>query len=160
MKRTKNNPLFNKVTRTRKAVDVLYEKMVFYDNRAKKILNAIIEDMKLEVQADAKTRLAAVKMLKDCDEIALDCAVKLAPFQTPKLESVEVNAKVENRYVMRAPVISKSEQDWMKSTGAIMHEPPKVIEHKAVEHKPTIHDFADDEEDDIEDQRATFNSIN
>lgn len=156
-KRTRNRKAFHNVTMKRKAVDLLYEKMMFYNDKARTILNAIIDDMKADEKCDAKTRIMAMKMLKDADEIAIDCAVKLAPFQSPKLESVEVNNKVEHRYVMRAPAQFKNTDEWAKAVGANNEDTKEVIAE--VIHPPKrvhISDI-DDGFDEIEDQRRSIN---
>lgn len=157
-KRTRTKKTLQKITMKRKAVDLLYEKMMFYHDKARTILTAIIDDMNQNEQTDAKIRIQAMRMLKEADEIAIDCAVKLAPFQSPKLESVEVNNKVEHRYVMRAPAQFKSTNDWAAAVGAKLHDDTKSISTETYQPPSRLHiqDLSTDE-DDIEDQRRSLN---
>lgn len=154
-KRTRTRETLAKVTQKRKAVDLLYQKMMFYSDKAKFILEAIIKDMDCDEKADAKTRIKAFALLKEADQIAIDCAVKLAPFQSPKLESVEVNNKIEHRYVMRAPAQFKSTEDWMKATGASENEQTEEIKPITQPTRLNIHDMED--YDETEDERRSIN---
>lgn len=156
-KRLKENKLFRNTSLTRKGADVLHEKMIFYNNKARKILDEIIKAMKAG-NASAPELLMAYKLLKETDVLAIDCATKLAPYQTPKLESIETKQKIEHRYVLRAPPQMKSTDEWAKAVGANKEEPitAKVKTHDV---KPfTIHDAP--EVDDIEDEILTRRSIN
>lgn len=105
----------------RKATQVLYEKMVYYDQRAKTHLSEIINIIQ-EEKAEGKTRgeaaIYAWKQLQICDDLAIECATKLAPYQSPKLETIEVNKKVEHKYVIRAPAQPRDKEAWMQSVGA------------------------------------------
>ena len=118
----RDNKLFRNTSKTRKGADVLHEKMVFYSKKANKILTEIIKAMK-ESNASAAELLMAYKLLKETDMLAIDCATKLAPYQTPKLESIETKQKIEHRYVLRAPPQMKSTEEWAKAVGANKEEP-------------------------------------
>lgn len=156
--RTKNNPKFTKIRLSRKATEVLYEKMMFYNDKAKKILNALLDDIQSAEKADAKLRLNAMKQIKECDAVAIECAKLLAPYQDAKLQSIEMKTNVEHRYVFRAPAQMKSIEEWKQAVGAIddekvTHDFP-VLEAPA---KLTVHDADFDEIDDIEDQHRSLN---
>ena len=106
------------VSRPRLARDVLYDGMVNFETRAKKIIEVLIDSIK----ASQKSNYAELKILylefRKCQELAADYAHKLAPYQSPKLESIEVKSQVENRYVMRVPHQMKTTEEWTKATGA------------------------------------------
>jgi len=106
------------VERNRLARDVLYDGMVNFETRAKQCLSVMIETIK----NSQKSNYAELKILyqefRKCQELAADYAHKLAPYQSPKLESIEVKSQVEHRYVMRVPHQMKSNDEWMKATGA------------------------------------------
>jgi len=104
--------------RTRLARDVLYDGMVNFETRAKQCLAVMIDSIK----GQQKSNYAELKLLyqefRKCQELAADYAHKLAPYQSPKLESIEVKSQVEHRYVMRVPHQMKSTDEWTKATGA------------------------------------------
>lgn len=158
-KRTRTKKTLQGVVLKRKAVDLLYQKMMFYAEKSQTILKAIIQDMNDNPEGgDAKLRIQAMRMLKESDELAIDCAVKLAPFQSPKLESVEVNNKVEHRYVMRAPAQFKSTDDWAKATGAKHQDDTKDISTEVYQPPSRLHiQDLSEPEDDFEDQRRSLN---
>ncbi len=130
------------------ATDVLYRKMHTYDKEAKGILTFLIERIKAEgVESVAHLKSLYVLMEK-CDERAIECASKLAPYQTPKLESIEVKGKIDHRYVLRAPQTMKSVSEWMKHTGAERLKVESLMNKETVKQTiaKTIHDFTEDEE--------------
>jgi len=125
------------VDRPRLARDVLYDGMVNFESRAKNILQVMIETVK------GKANYAELKILyqefRKCQELAADYAHKLAPYQSPKLESIEVKSQVEHRYVMRVPHQMKSTNEWIKATGASkvsLEEMTKVSHDKS--HPSTV----------------------
>lgn len=135
--------------------------MVHYDREAKKILKAVLAELRKADKSDGKSIIHAMKLIYDADKIAIECAIKLAPFQAPTLKSVEVKSKVEHRYVMRAPVTAKSTDEWVKQTGASQSDKPDVVKTFGKVEMPkklTINDLAeiDEDEDDIEDQRRSL----
>lgn len=106
------------ISRPRLARDVLYDGMVNFETRAKQCLSVMIDSIK----SSQKSNYAELKILyqefRKCQELAADYAHKLAPYQSPKLESIEVKSQVEHRYVMRVPHQMKSTEEWTKATGA------------------------------------------
>ena len=155
LKYQRSQPLFKKFATSRMAKDVLYAKMVAYDDKVRKVLEVLIHDMKQDERIPAKDRIEAIRYLRECDKIVIDCAHKLAPFQTPKLNAMDLNTKTETRYVVVAPTQSKSKDDWMKSSGAVMHKKDNTLEQVINKPVPSIHDFDTDDED-IADQRASL----
>jgi len=154
-----------------KATDVLYQKMHAYNNEAKTILKYLIELVQAENKSSPQLK-ALYQLMDKADEIVIDCAHKLAPYQSPKLESIEVRNKIEHKFVLRAPAKIVSMDEWAKQTGAEklnsdqMNPQLKQLTPPA----PSIHDFASDErlrisaerdeEDSIEDEIKTYRSVN
>lgn len=129
------------------AKDILYAKMIDYDKKAREILHWLIKTTK---EAD-KSQFDRVKQLyqkmKQLDDMVIDCAYKLAPYQSPKRASIEVSGKMEHRYVMRVPQQMKSQEEWMKATGASTlkeNDVKREVVKQAV--VPSIHDFDEDED--------------
>lgn len=136
-----------------KATDVLYQKMHTYNKEAKEILSYIIENIKQQNKNSPALRELYL-LMKKADELAIDCAHKLAPYQTPKLESIEVRNKVEHKFVLRAPKAVSSIEEWTKLTGAGKLS-PEQINTKVKELTPaaeSLYDF-DEEQDQIETQK-------
>jgi hypothetical protein len=133
-----------------RATDVLYHKMHVYNNEAKAILKILIDRTKTVNTASPVLRELYLLMRK-ADDIAIDCAHKLAPYQSPKLESIEVKNRVEHRFVLRAPKPIASVDEWTKQTGA---ERARVEEAMAKTKDiapvaPSLHDYDEDYEDEI-----------
>lgn len=146
-----------------KATDVLYEKMHSYNTEARIILNYLIELVKSQNKNSPALKSLYQNMTK-LDDVVIDCAHKLAPYQTPKLESIEVRSKVEHKFVLRAPSKIASLEEWTKATGAEKLNSdqinPKAKEMAPI--APSIHDYADmdgDAENDL-DEIKTYRSIN
>lgn len=125
---------------------------MFYNTKAKEILDVIIDELKKSEKAQGATLLAVYKHLRAADDIVIDCATKLAPYQSPKLESIEVNKKVEHRYVIRAPQQSKSTQDWVNLTGANKEDNKVKVPYIKPPAPFTIHDMESMEQEDIDDE--------
>ena len=154
-KRYKRKPIFSKVETTRKAKDVLYEKMIFWHTKGAKLLKSIEEEIRLKGKSDAKLLLGAMKMLKDADDLAIHCAEKLAPYQDAKLQSVEVKQKIEHRFVIRAPAQMQDASKWLEQTGQAKEIAEVVLEKIEAPSRVNIDDFSD--YDEIEDQRNSLN---
>lgn len=124
MKYTRRSRKNSVPTFVRRATQVLYDKMLFYDQKGKTLLKKMVDS--LESSSDDKKRaelsIYCYKEMRKCDDLAIECATKLAPYQTPKLVSVESKTKAEHRFVIRAPRAPSSKEDWMKGAGAAMLE--------------------------------------
>lgn len=140
------------------AKDMIYSKMILYDTKAKDILNYMIEYYKKADKAQFDKIKQLYQQMRACDDIVIDCAHKLAPYQSPKLESVEVKSKVEHRYVMQVPQQMKNKDEWMKHVGAEKIKEEDISRAVKAESKiaPSIHDF-DDSEDEAETFKRTMN---
>lgn len=97
----------------RNAVETLAENMDFYNNKAEALLLQLREQMKQASRGDLAA--AMTKHILHCRDMAIECAAKLAPYQNPKLQSVEVNKKVTHRFVIQAPKIIKDSSEWLRT---------------------------------------------
>lgn len=138
-----------------KAIDVLYRKMDFYNNKAPELYE-LIKDKITEgrsTTADAKSYSSALvklaQLMRQADDIAIDCAHKLAPYESPKLETLEVKSRVEQKFVIVTPQPIKSAEDWNKITGSTELDPTQIKKDilTGSTHVPSIHDFVDNDDD-------------
>lgn len=97
-----------------KAVEVLEEQMDFYQNKAHDILLKITNALENEDFVNIIEVKDAYKLMENARDKARDCAAKLAPYQSPRLESIETKNKTEHQFVVRIPSIIESPDDWLK----------------------------------------------
>ena len=124
----------------RKPRDVLRDLMLFYDTQAKDIIADIILRLKDEVSRGTGSELALMyKKFSECAQIAIDCASKLAPYEHPKLESIEVRKELTHRFVIRAPTVMPDPKEWLEKAQSEQrllaskpgHDlPPELVEPK------------------------------
>jgi len=133
-----------------KATDVLYQKMHAYNKEAKEILAYLVKETK-ERNPNSPALKQLYQMMDKADNIVIDCAHKLAPYQSPKLESIEVRNKVEHKFIIRAPQKITSVEEWTKITGAEQLKQDNFDKKQSVitPPAPSIHDF-DTDDDEIE----------
>lgn len=117
------------------------------------ICSAFIEKIK-EINPKDPALKYWYKEMVEASARAIDCAHKLAPYEHPKLESMEIKQTIEHRMVMRAPTKMASVDEWAKITGASVAkldelEKPKVSMRELTQ---SLHDF-DSDEDEIRTQR-------
>lgn len=99
---------------SRKPRDVLRDTMHFYDKTAKDIITDIILRLKEENGRGTGSELAMMyKRFHECTDIAIRCAEKLAPYEHPKLESIEVKKELTHRFVLRAPPATIDTKEWL-----------------------------------------------
>ena len=133
-----------------KGADVLYETMHRYRTEMREIILVIREAYK-SIKMDERIKLAEIRgltqQLLKIDEFIVDIAHKLAPYQSPKLETIEVKNQIEHKFVLRAPTPIANVQDWMQKTGAEKLNSDQInpIRKEVTPQEPSIHDFDDDE---------------
>jgi hypothetical protein len=121
----------------------------------KEICSAFIDGIKKINPKDPALKFW-YKELTECQNRAIDCAHKLAPYEHPKLESMEVKQTIEHRMVMRAPQKILDVDQWAKLTGATVAklEDLQKRETTFAPRTESLHDFDEDEsEDEINTQR-------
>lgn len=128
---------------SRKPRDVLRDMMIFYDTQAKDIIADIIIRLR-EDQQHARGCAADLKAMynrfSEAAEIAIRCAEKLAPYEHPKLESIEVKKELTHRFVLRAPAPVVDITGWLENAKKeqSMLALKNRMEVEAEEPKPTF----------------------
>ena len=98
----------------RKPREVLRDLMIFYDTQAKEIITDIIFRLKECPSRGTASELAFMyKKFSECADVAIRCAEKLAPYEHPKLESIEVKKELTHRFVLRAPPATIDTKEWL-----------------------------------------------
>ena len=78
--------------------------------------------------------------------LAIECATKLAPYHAPKLESIEIKKKVTHRFVIKAPMIAVTAEQWLKDAGVNAKEtilPPEKQKRINSIHPKILDNFID-----------------
>jgi hypothetical protein len=129
-----------------KGVDVLYEQMCIHHFQAKSVIKSMLELIHDEPKANFAVIKELLAKMRQCGEVAIDCAAKIAPYQTPKLETLEVKSKIEHKFVVEMPQKVASVAEWAKLTGANLAKLERNNSKRPLQPiKPSIHDFDDDE---------------
>lgn len=97
----------------RKATEILHDKMIFYNAKAQEIANFIISVIESGKMARGDLLAQIHKDMHRFNDIVIECASKLAPYQSPKLETVEVKQKITHRFVVAAPKPIANTQSWL-----------------------------------------------
>lgn len=97
----------------RKAIDILYEKMMFYNDKAYIIANGLIKVIQEGEKARGDLLVSLSKDLHRFNDIVIDCATKLAPYQAPKLGALEVRNNTTVRFVVAAPPLEANTNKWL-----------------------------------------------
>ena len=117
----------------REPKDVLRDMMLFYDEKARDILESIItalEDTDENGKPTKRGDLLALMYKKHSEaaDKAIECASKLAPYRHPKLESIETKTEITKRFVVRAPVVLPTTEQWLRQVPQITHEQQRLEE--------------------------------
>lgn len=94
------------------AVATLRREMLFYRDQATTLCEKIMELLK---EQNSRGDLIAM-MYKYCNEakkMTIDCANKLAPYESPKLQAIEVKETSVTRFVIEAPTLATNPQSWL-----------------------------------------------
>ena len=97
------------------AVQTLQSEMVFYRDQAAELIERIIEMLKSQ-GANGLAIAMMYKHMAEAKKMAVDTAAKLAPYQSPRLQSIEVTKQTTHKYVIESPKRIDSEQDWIENT--------------------------------------------
>ncbi len=101
--------------------------MVFYDKKAKELYQEVRKVLKSDtatVRGDLMAQM--IKHMQKANDICIECAAKLAPYQSARLQSMEVKKNVTHRFVIQAPKQAEDSQQWLQS----VNSDPKLIESK------------------------------
>src|SRR5688572_200577 len=94
------------------ATKMLEEAMVFWHNEGQKIIKLLID--KLNNEGEGRRAAEIAKIWRGVDDRWIDIAAKLAPYQSAKLSSVQINKKIEKRFVISAPQVIPEKKDWLE----------------------------------------------
>lgn len=99
------------------SVEIMREIMVFNHVKAKNIILDILMELKKE---NRRGDLIAMmyKKYTEVNTLVIDCAAKLAPYEKPRLQSIEVKSEVEHKFVLRAPTQLNSTGEWLSMVKA------------------------------------------
>lgn len=98
----------------RKATEILHNKMIFYDAKAQEIAEFIISVIESGKMARGDLLAQIHKDMHRFNDIVIECASKLAPYQTSKLQTIEVKQKITHRFVVQAPKPIVDTQSWLE----------------------------------------------
>lgn len=136
-----------------KAVDLLYEGMLFWHDEGQKIVNRLKN--LLEAQGNSKEGLALAKIWKDYDSRWIEIASRLAPYQSAKLSSVELKGGTVTKYIVEVPRRSATAKEWMEQADIDLKQIPHLSS------KPIVDIIRDPEDaDDIEYEEINGHSVN
>lgn len=109
---------------------VLYEELIFYRDKANLLGNEIARILKEGNKSQGDLLYKLYKLMLDNKSMLIEIAAKLAPYEHAKLESVEVKATVEHRFVIRVPEKAKDTKAWLENCGQEV-QAPILVDHKA-----------------------------
>jgi hypothetical protein len=110
--------------------------MNFYDGKAMHWGSEIVKLLKEGDKHKGDKMALMYKEMMRLNDLVIECAAKILPYQTPRLESVEVKKTTEHRFVIAAPQLSKTPANWLNSVNeeAKMLPPPiKIIKEAVIE---------------------------
>jgi hypothetical protein len=128
--------------------DVLRHHMIEAHITSVEIRELLIQKLRSDKVATPTEILRIVTKYGDSVERAIETASKLAPYEHPKLEAIEVKSEVEHKYVIQAPGQMASVDEWAKRTGAayLNLSDQANVGLTQLPIKASIHDFEDVEQ--------------
>lgn len=103
---------------TPKAIEVLRDEMMFYRDTAEEILNKIIDGLENLNKLDKPRADLLALMYRErakCSDKLIECASKLAPYESPRLESIEQKIVEKKVFVIRSPNVIENKEEWLKN---------------------------------------------
>jgi hypothetical protein len=109
--------------------------MNFYDSKAMHWGKEIVEALKKADKHDGAKMALMYKEMMRLNDLVIECAAKILPYQTPRLESVEVKKTTEHRFVIAAPKLANNSSNWLNAVNeeAKMLPPPIKIQKEIIE---------------------------
>lgn len=98
--------------------------MEYYDNDAMIIATEICKILKDNPVSQGAKLVEMHKAMMRFNDIAIECASKLAPYQSAKLQSVEIKKHVEHRFVIQAPAVVAKKEQWLDQVALTALPPP------------------------------------
>lgn len=123
-----------------KAVDLLYEGMIFWHEEGIKIISEI--KRRLQDSGNGKDALALAKIWKGYEDRWYEIASRLAPYQSAKLSSIEVKGGTVTKYIVEVPRRAKDAKEWLEQVEVDRKALPAPITIKsAIQTDDTIDDI-------------------
>ena len=97
------------------AVQTLRGEMLYFRDQGQALLDAIIEEFKKITPQRQDLIAQLVKYKMEAKKMSIDCAAKLAPYEAPRLESIEVKQKTITKFVIEAPSAIKDTNEWLQN---------------------------------------------
>lgn len=96
------------------AVATLRREMLFYRDQAATLCEKIMELLK---EQNARGDLIAMmyKYANEAKKMTIDCANKLAPYESPKLQAIEVKQTSITKFVIEAPTLATDPSSWLSN---------------------------------------------
>jgi hypothetical protein len=99
------------------AVATLRGEMLYYRDQAENVCEKIMELLK--TQGSRADMIAMMyKYMNEAKKMAVDVAAKLAPYESPRLEAVEVTQKKITKFVIEAPTLESNPDTWLANAKA------------------------------------------
>lgn len=114
------------ITGNIRAVEVLEQQMNYYHTQAEGVIAKIILILKEDKKPRGDILALMYKKFEQCAEKARECAAKLAPYQSPRLESIETKTEVEHRFVVRIPNKYENSQEWLDNATKELKQIPQT----------------------------------
>lgn len=132
-----------------KAVDMLYEAMIFWHDEGIKIIKALQHKLNMEGEGREAAKLAG--LWKGVDDRWIDIAAKLAPYQSSKLSSTVVKKIEEKRFVIALPQKIADGKEWreMVEKEQALLPKPQIIENLFGDHTIDDIEFNDANEHEV-----------
>lgn len=112
---------------------VLEREMLFWHDKGEEIYNLILEFLKdhqnLHNRNNANLITQVAKALADHKSKAVDAAAKLAAYQLPKLQAIDINQSTTHKFVVLAPPLIPDTNKWLE---AVNQAPPRQISNDAI----------------------------
>jgi hypothetical protein len=99
-------------TKRNKAIDMLEEAMVFWHDEGIKIIKGLQHLLNMEGKGREAAQLAM--LWKGVDDRWIEIASKLAPYQSPKLSSIENKNEVVVKHIVRPYARAKDHKEWLE----------------------------------------------
>lgn len=98
--------------------------MEYYNNDAMFLATEICKVLKDNPVSQGAKLVEMHKAMMRFNDIVIDCASRLAPYQSSKLQSIEIKKHVEHRFVIQAPAVTQRKEEWLDQVQLTALPPP------------------------------------
>lgn len=98
---------------TVKATDVLHENMMFWKKEGPELIRSVYM-LLFNTKTDTRNERTKISQLyESIPDKLIKIADTLAQYQSPKLQRIEATEKVEHKFVIEAPRLAYSTDEWL-----------------------------------------------